>query len=93
MTAQSKKADWPRLYREGWSGPEVRPRDPEAAFAKAGAPARSCVCLWSLDRRLPGSPVVGGQGSAVPFVDPAVQGREGQDREEPSSSSDTSPCP
>lgn len=38
-------------------------------------------------------PVVGAQGSEVPFLDPAVRGREGQDRQEPSSSSDNSPCP
>lgn len=54
------------------------------AYARTFGP-RAGGCL--------GFPVVGGRGSEVPFVDPAVRGREGQDREERSLSSDNSPCP
>ena len=53
LTAQSKEADWPGLYQEGWSGPEARPRDPEAAVAGTGEPAHSCVCLWDARGRQP----------------------------------------
>lgn len=92
-TAQSQEADWSGLYRKGWSGPEARPRDPEAA---AAGPVRLRTPAGSFGTRAGGSPgysVVGARGSMGPFVDPTVWGRGGRGRGEPSSSSDNSQWP
>lgn len=91
VASDSEEADWSSGHKEAWRGPEVWPRDPEAASVVAGAPA--CLCPSCLDAALGvflAFSVAVGWGFVAPLADPVLQTKDGWHHKELTSSSSAS---